>query len=282
MLRFLKYFNLKYFVFSVIVFIALITPHLLIRHSNSIEFLQHSWIENWSVKNFFRSSFNTVDGYADYALPNVVYSLFNWFHPAFIFIGALTLPFIRKVYFQTTLMKIILASILLYAFFLAGIPFQNLRFLLLSFPLVLIILFPPAINLFNRMGYRVRSWVISGILVLQLTLFIRVFIPFYNYNYLEKSIATEIKRTHSPESTIYTFEMEGALNSYGVRNRIVGIWNSIQDSIEVPSLLLFNVNKFSKQWAGTNVMKNYERIRQEKNVNHLKSFEDGWELSQIE
>jgi hypothetical protein len=201
-------------------------------------------------------------------------------HPAFIFIGAIVLILGRKDQFKRFTIKILLASALLYSFFLAGIPHQNLRFLVLSFPLVLVFLFPSVKALFEKISLKSKSWILIAISAVQLILFVRAFIPFYHYNLIEKEIASEIKKYYEAPA-IYTFEMDGALNSYGVKNKIVGLWNEGIDSIPSHSLLLFNESKFSKQWSGMNVMKNVSHI-QEKKIIPLKSFQDGWQLSEIE
>jgi len=281
LIQFIKRFNLKYFLLTFLSVLLLTVPHFLIRKTDPAAFLHHPWLESWSLKNFFRTSFDTPDGHAGYTFPNIIYSFFNWIHPGYIFAGAFLVLLFRKKNIVSPGGRIFFAPVLLYSLFLAGIPLQNLRFLQLSFPVILILFFPLAIESSNYFGARIKkAALISFVVVIQLILFVRAFIPFYRYNHMEKEMAKEIKKY--PVNTIYIFEMEGALKSYHVKNKIVGLWNQKLDSVESHSLLLFNPQKFESQWRGTNVMLNYEMIGQQKKIRLLKTFDHGWQLSELE
>jgi hypothetical protein len=278
--RFLRNFNLPVLIGTLVVSLVIIIPHLAIRHGAPLAFLNNSWIEHWSIMNFFRSTFITQDGFAEYSVPNIIYSFFNWLHPAFLITGLLFLGFAKHIEFRRNTIRILCGSVFVYAIFIAGIPYQNLRFLILSFPLVLIILFPAAIKFYQRYSFAKKKWVVGVLCLIQILLFVRVFIPFNNLNKLEKQIAGAV---HDCPNVwpIYTFEMEGALRSYNVKNEINGLWDKKIDSIQAPLLLIFNEAKFSKQWAGTNVLSNYETIKKRKNI-VLKKFSYGWQLSKVE
>ncbi len=280
-IRFLKQFSIKYFCLAILSVLVLTAPHFLIRQTNPAAFLHHDWLQNWSLQNFFRVSFDTLDGHAEYSFPNILYAFLNWIHPGYIFTGVFFIFFFRKKIVQSLIQKILLGSVFLYSFFIAGIPLQNLRFEQLSFPLVLILFFPSAIAGLGFISTRMKKerWIVS-IAIIQLLLFVRAFIPFYNYNHLERQVAEEVKKY--PGSKVYTFEMESALQSYDVKNKIVGLWNQKLDSVESHSLLLFNEKKFESQWKGTNVMLNYEMMRQNKKIKLLKSFDNGWHLNELE
>src|SRR5205823_4737572 len=94
----------------------------------------------------------------------------------------------------------------------------------ISFPLILVIFFPGAIRLLERIPVKSRPWFLVCIAVIQIILFTRAFRPFYKYNMLEKEIAAEVRK-YPAAPAVYTFEMDGALNSYNVKNKIVGLWN---------------------------------------------------------
>jgi hypothetical protein len=278
--RFVKKFSLPVLLLTIVVSAIIIAPHLLIRQSNPTAFLHNSWLENWSMKNLFLATFDTQDGHAKYLFPNFIYAFFNWFHPGFLFAGILLFVFVKKVGYRRNTIRIIIGSVFLYAIFIAGIPYQNLRFLILPFPLVLIILFPVALDILRKFSTKQNQWIIGFVSIMQLVIFIRVFIPFYQLNKLEKAIVYEL-RDNKENGPVYTFEMEGALHSYGVRNEIYGLWDKECDSIKTPALLLFNEDKFSKQWVGTKVMANYEEIKKRK-LTDLRDFGYGWKLSKIE
>jgi hypothetical protein len=214
-------------------------------------------------------------------LPNIIHVFSNWLYPGFIFTGAFFSWLLLRSKFRMNVPGILTASVFLYALFMAGIPIQSMRFQLLSFPLILVLFFPAAQEMAIRFPVvKEKAWPWFLVALVQLMLFTRAFMPFHEYNRLEKAMADEVKKY--PAKTIYTFETESALQSYGVTNKIVGLWNQKLDTIQVHSLLLFNEKKFESQWKGKNVMINYETIIQRKRVTPIKKFADGWQLSELE
>jgi hypothetical protein len=279
---FLKHFNLKYFLLAFIAILFLMIPHFLIRSSDPFMFMKQGQLNGWSIRNFFLSTFFTSEGHATYPLPNALYGFYNWFHPGYCFYGIIAIFFFRKKNFQAGIVRILLASILAYSFFIVGIPYQNLRFMVVTFPLVSIIFFPAVMSLWEFISSRFASQtiVILMYVLIQAALFTRAFLPFYRYNVFEKKAAEEINKL--PGFAVYTFGMEGALHSYDVRNKIIGLGSGKSDTVISTALLLFNAKQLSEQWAGTLVMSNYEAIIQNKKIKRIKLFNNGWELSEIE
>ncbi|HXB12099.1 MAG TPA: hypothetical protein VNZ45_08955 [Bacteroidia bacterium] len=281
---FLKNFKLSSFILAVIISISLFTPHFLIRGHNSVAFINHEWINRWAPANFFQNHFDTPDGSSSYTFYNLFYSFYNLFHPAFCFAGILFLVTLwgKGKQIKETRLAAILISVLLYAIFLAGIPFQNLRFLLLSLPLVLVIMFPGYIRICEYLTTRkLLKYALAAAIILQLAFFCRVFIPFYNDNKTERQVANRMLQYQN--ATVYTFSIDGALRGYGFKGNIINMSTVRIDTLKVcdtNSLVLFNTKQFSEQWKDKNPMINWEYLTKKSKLVTLESLPDGWVLYQ--
>ena len=235
----------------------------------------------WSPLNFFRSDFINVDGVQHYDQWNIVYAFFNIIHPAFLFTGVVFLFFIRKSDWETGLSKLFISIILLYALFLAGLPYQSNRYLLQSFPLVIIFLYPAFIRMSERL-FRRRSVVIAAVVstvLLQAALFIYSFQSVHELNQTEKHISAIVKKYDPP--VVYTTSITPALQSYGVKNTKDLFMERIS-SVEPGSYLLFNETQFSEHFEGKKPMMNYDFIRSHYHLILVDSMFDGWKLFRVE
>ncbi|MGZ5243231.1 MAG: ArnT family glycosyltransferase [Bacteroidia bacterium] len=278
--KFLQKFSLRYLLLVGIGSLFLILPHLLVRKAQAGSFIHHAWIEDWSVINFFKSDFNTVDGKASYRFPNIIYAFQNIFHHGFIFIGILLLPFVRIKDMASASTKVLATAFLLYGLFLAGIPFQNQRFLLLSFPVVLVLLFPAFSRAYPYLKEsRLHKFFLFSFVVLQLLFFHRVFNPMLQLNRLEREIAADVKKY--PGKILYTFAIDPALKSYGVQNPIISLWERPLYEASAGSLLLFNDSMFREQWHGKNPMNNWQMLNNKYQLTTIEKWPSGWELYEI-
>jgi len=279
--NFIKHFKWKAFLASALVAVLILLPHLLLRSNHPLAFIQHDWIRGWSPVNFFKNSFITADGNGYYTLPNIVYFFYNLFHPAFCFVGIILILFSIK-HFKKENTLIPTVSIILYALFLAGIPLQNLRFLLLSFPLVVLVLFPGFASamdyLTERGNFNSAKKITVYVLVaaIQLALFARVFMPLYYDNRTENLVAEEVLK--HPDIPIYTFSIDGALRAHGVRNRIISLYSSQIDSVKGQKLVLFSESQFADEWKGQPPMINWHYLQQKYTLTKVKDLPDGWAL----
>jgi hypothetical protein len=257
-------------------------PHLLIKGAHATEFIGHQWLQSWSFKNWFLSEFTTIDGHQNYRLPNLLYGFSNFYYPGFFFMGIFFLFFLQKKDFHQRDKFVLPASFLLYALFLAGIPFQNMRFLLLTFPIAIVLMFP----LFHRFRRKILIkdrflWSFTALVVLiQSVLIYKYSSGIYRTNQVEKEVAhTVLSFSNRP---IYTFAIDGALKCYGVDgDDIINMWYSQLDSVKISALVLFNEHKFKQQWKEMNPMINWEFIRNEYKLNELKLLPNNWMLFQI-
>ncbi|HTB30474.1 MAG TPA: hypothetical protein VK808_00510, partial [Bacteroidia bacterium] len=285
---FFKNFRLMPFLLAVIAALLIILPYVLIHKGSSTDFFQHEWLKGWSFKNFFRSDFFTADGHAIYTVPNILYCFFNLFHPAYCFAGILFAAFSFKYHVNkgaSTIQLIFTASLLFYAFFLAGIPFQNLRFLILSFPFILVLIFPGFIEiytLFKKAKSRFITPLLLLCIIIQLALFVRVFIPFYHDNKIEKQISREVMKHDT--ATLYTFSIDAAVRYYGFKNKIINMWEVKLDTfppIREKALVLFNEKQFSDEWKNKNPMFNWRYLNTKYQLIKIKDLPDNWELFYI-
>ncbi len=280
---FFRNFKLKTLPLSIGAILLLCIPHLFIRSHSPLSFIHHEWYDSWSPLNLFRRQFNTSNGYSSYFFYNICYAFFNVVHPAFCFAGIILLvASLRIRYSKLKSFKLTpyIISILLYAFFMAGIPFQDMRYLLLTFPFILLILFPGYEYISSFLKKKnIRQCIMVGVVLIQLALFCRAFIPFYRYNKTEKYIATSM--LHYSGRTLCTFSIDGALKSYGYTGKIINLWSTKLDTMpkaDSSLLVLFNTGQFSAVWENGNPIKNWDFLHKQYDMIKLEDMPDGWVL----
>lgn len=262
--------------------IAGLLPQLLLEGLFQTDLGQHGFSQQWSLLNLFRSAFETSNGQFDYAVFNLVYALFNIGHPAYLFFGVPALCFVRKTDFRPFTIKVLLAAFVLYALFLAGLPFQNKRFLLLNFPFWLVFLFPA----FNRglewtwHWLRLRAvWLLLLALLMQAGLFARVLYPFWERSQLEQQVAQYLE--DQPADRLYTFSLDVALTTYRVPQKLINLQHSSIADAEKGDWVLFNEPELADQWRGQAVMRHWKQLNQEFELKPVKSFPEGWTLYRL-
>jgi hypothetical protein len=236
----------------------------------------------WNVANYFRSAFSSPEGNMSYILPNILYVLSNFVHPGYVFLGVLFLIFIKKIPLSRAYIRVCLSVIVIYALFLAGLTLQNQRFLMLTFPFVLIFYSGIFIDLAEKMKNSKPALLflpVALILVIQLALFYRAFRPFYENSRNTRLVAEEMM--HYPGRTIYTFNIDMALKAYHVNNEMISIWEKPLEEFKPNSLVLFNYLSFSRQWNGLNPMINWETLNRRYHLTLLETMPGGWNLYEI-
>jgi len=119
-------------------------------------------------------------------------------------------------------------------------------------------------------------------IIIQSALFIRVFVPFYHYNKIEKQISGEVIKHDS--ATLYTFAIDAAIRHYGFKGIIINMWEVKLDTlpiIQVPALVLFNEKQFSEEWKNKKPMLNWEYLKTHYQLIKLSDLPDYWELYSI-
>lgn len=273
--------HLKHIPLLLLCSVILLLPHFIIRSENSTQFLNHDWLTKWSFFNFFKSSFITVDGTSSNSLPNIIYAFSSLFHPRYLLIGILLFPFYIKTKIINSELKIILISFLTYNLFLAGIPFQNSRFLLLSFPLVIILLYPAFAYLLEKMipTNKIKYFIIVLSLI-QICLCSYSLKPILERNSLEKKIAFQIESYQ--QNTLYSFDIDVALQGRGLNFRYKNLWVKKYTSFEKNALVLFHPTKFKQQWKDKNPILNWNNLNYHYNLKIIEELPNGWKLYKIQ
>jgi len=273
---FFKHFKkrkISYYLFLILPIIIISIPHYLIKTASLVTF-EHSWLVNWSFSNFINNEFTTVEGIKTYRLPNIVFVWLQNGLPKYFFLGFILLFFAKKKDFKL----ILLLGLFSYLIFLAGIPFQNSRFLLLSFPLIITLLFP-SFTRFMLLFKNKKQIAIIGFVIIQLFLIIYSFRSIYSLNQIEKeNVASIIKL--SDTKIIYTSGYEGPLRSYSDK-KVIGIW---MDSIITVKKGLFMINELemkNNSYPET-INYNYQKLKNNISLQKLKTFNKGWTLYEIQ
>jgi hypothetical protein len=123
---------------SLAVALAVLLPQLALSHANPVSFERHAWLVGWSPANAFRRDLHTPDGHAVYRLPVSLFYLVRMAWPDFFFP---TLALLAALGAGALARRRAAAELALLAgwpaaawLFLAGIPYENPRFLLPAMP----------------------------------------------------------------------------------------------------------------------------------------------------
>lgn len=255
-------------------------PHIVLRHNAPLAFVKHEWVTSWSVLNFVSSHFVTPDGTQYYKLPNLLFVFGGLLHPTF---GLLLLPAIYLAVRRralTTVNTLLLITMMLYGLFLAGIPFQNKRFMLAILPVVVLVSFPAFATPSIRFSRAAKWLVVSLVIVLQLMLVAVYFEEVYRRNKLEQQLAALVKQ--QPQPVLYTFDVDMAIASYDTGKQMRNLWAQRYDTFETGALVLFNPDKFAVQWQGRNPMLNWQHLKNNYVLAPVAATPEGWQLLYIE
>ena len=272
------------FVLLIFIGVYLINAHL--EGSGSL-LLNHHMVEQWSISNFFETEFfNTIDPQqpsASFLLPNLLYNAVGLFHPGFFILS----PFL--IFFSNISLKprnetvILVLSCGLYLIFLSGLIFQSSRYISLIYPLFLMLFFPAFIKFWGnlkRWNHKLKQLFILLIIGLQLTLLTRSMWPSYKMNKLEREVTDGLSKFEG--STLYSFELDIALQQRGVKMNYKSLWEQQYTSFEIGDLVLFNPERVNQTYTGKNPMVNWERLSTSHSLATMESFKDGWKLYKIE
>lgn len=280
-----KYQKKSAFLFSLLIPLMGFILHIAIKRGDSFIFMEHNAIHTWSFSNYFSTELHRPDGVQYCTFPNIIYAFSNIWHPAYGFFGLILLFFIWKkrenlANFPT---KIALISIVLYSFFLAGIPLQNLRFLLLTFPLLSIVYYPAFEHCIELIMKYLPKWkyiIIIGLILGQSVAGIKLIHDFAQKNHWEKQVAADFQVYKG--ITLYTFDIDVAFGSYPVPLKIVNTWHEKVSDFEIGALYFCEEKSLESQFIGQNPLANWHKVQQEYALICLKTYQNGWKLYKIE
>lgn len=273
---------MQLFIATIVSLVAAI-PFLIFQWGALFEASSNYFLQVWSFGNYFKSSFTTQDGTTSYLVPNLIYTLYVFFHPGFIFIGSVLSLLTLKNYKSLLVFhqKILLICSGLYILFLAGIPFQNPRIIGLAFPLILILLFPAFTKLLELKFIKRFLIPIAVISIgLQLTFFAITFKLIFTRTIIEKQLATMIQPYEG--ATLYSFDVDLAMKGRGLDFEFKNMYLERYKSFQKNDLILFDPARYEVQWKGKTPMQNWEFIEQNYQLKVVETHLEGWKLYQIQ
>jgi hypothetical protein len=284
--QFVKKFRLLQFIGLLVLVALCLLPDYLLRHKlfifelvgNQLHSVYLQMHPAWSAVNWFRHNFQRVDEYQSYNQPNIVYVLFNAFHPAYLFAGIVFCFFMKRSDYRNRYMVLVIGTVLFYAIFLAGMDLQNMRYLLPSFPFVMVVFYPAFGRALNYLSGRRALYATCAITVVlvQLVCTAYSFRTVYKMNRYDRQTAEAMKSY--PGKTIYTLDLDLPLRTYGVTNHLINLYSEKLVSVNPNSLALVDTLKMKKQFSGHNPETNWRYIEAFGHPKYIRTFKSGEQL----
>jgi hypothetical protein len=271
-------FSLKEILLAVTLMLFAALPHFMLSNKPAFSFVHHTWLSEWSPLNFFRSSFVTGDeGRPVYFMPNILFNFFCLFHPSIFMWGLLFIPASFKYKLQP-MRLVLLISITAYLLFLSGIPSQNKRYIVAAVPFTFIFLFEGFDKVMNiqRLGKTIRL----AVPAISLILMIYAFHLIHRRMQFEQKVFSYLSENTKGKS-VYTFDVEVALRGYELPSEVISLWHKEIATFDKGSFALFSEKLFAEKWRGHQLIKNWERLKNNYSLKPLHNFGDGWELYEI-
>jgi len=238
-------------------------------------------LNHWSVTNWFKSYFETNDGRQQYRFINLIYIIYPFWHPAYFFTGIVLVAFSVFKFSSKNGIWILPISIAVYLLFLGGVEFQNRRFFVLVFPLILIWMY--------QLGFREMLKKVSDKVVFIFTFTIGVvhlsiagyyFTPHLELNQFERQLTVDLKPYEG--NKLYCFYWDLALKSYGSNFDFHNLWEGKVKVVSKGDFVLFNYEELRDQWHGSQLMVNWNFIEQHHKLEVVETWGNGWRLYEIQ
>ncbi len=273
----------KDFIITVIICCLPCIPFVILQKDNLFSASSNYFFNSWSLMNYFRSSYTTIDGLQSYRFPNLIHSLYIFIHPGYIFIGfLLSFFYIKKFnFFFTFPHKVIIISITLYLIFLTGIPFQNTRILALLFPLVLL-LFYPVFSYIVSFTFIKKHLFLIGItsIIIQTSMWGLTFQHTYKRTVFEKKMVKKMAPYQGKK--LFSFDIDIALQGRGLNFDYNSLHKDMKSNFGLNDLVLFHPTKFLKQWRDKPLINNWNYLNANYQLKIIDKGPEGWMLYQIQ
>lgn len=244
------------------------------------ELLDRLPLGDWSVLNMFDRVHQSDDGTLYYLLPNIVRVWAVFVHPGFMPLGVALLAFVRREDLRAPHVQLALLSIAGYLLFVAGMPYQNDRVLLMAQPFVWLVLAPAferAYSFALRTMPAIKS-MIALLLVALVGLCWRAVDPFATQAARERYLVAAVCATNA--TRIYTHGMGAACGTYCPRLLTTELWYGKIGSFEPGALVLINPADLAAQWQGTPPGINWENVQRQGLSGHV-ALGGGWVLARV-
>jgi hypothetical protein len=245
----------------------------------------HQHFVGWSPEHYFGRDFVQKDGQMHYPLPNLVVALGLFWHPRYLglgLLGILGFLFRKRLHFPKV-EWVAGGAILLNVLFLAGIPFQNPRFLLPALPFAALFLAGNWNALWERIfrTERLRTAAFVVVVAVQLALGIWSCGLLFRVNANERAVADALKALPQRGQRLYELSFEAMLRARGVPFEAVHLWDGPVPEPRVGDLVLFNLPAFEKQFAGMWPMKNWAFLQETHSLVKTITWKEGWALYEV-
>ena len=234
-------------------------------------------LQNWSFTNFFQSEFQSADTHSKFLLPNLIFNFSTAIHPGTLFWGIALIPFSLNGLKEDKFRLLILVSVIIYALFLSGIPFQNSRVMTFSYPLIVMFLFPAFLSFIAWIKSKKLPLKVALLItvIVQIGLCVRALQPSIEYSRFESVLVSWVQSNH-PKATIYTSAYSQLFPAHRTENVIVQTFDSVLSSYEENSILIFNESLIDFKIKHTIPHQNWKKANELMLVEEEKCWPNGW------
>ena len=261
-------------------------PQFLYSRTNPAPTLNHEWVQGWSAAHAFQSSFTNIDGHFDYAQLNAIYYAQPFFDPYYlspIFSLILLLGLWTALHRKFWIGIFFGGWALLPYLFLAGIPYQNIRFPLIVMPAIAIFVAQGLDSILDKLRrLQIKTPNRTIIQYLLATLFLigilhmwkhatEVTTIFIDHQQQDK-LAVDWASQHIPYgATVYTFGLTLALRQRTTLD-VQELYYETPDTLAAKwqhgkvDYLLLNVWNIENQWVGRDLERSYHWLRDQRGL----------------
>jgi hypothetical protein len=245
----------------------------------------HSLVSMWSVAYFFLRTLETPSGLVHHFLPNILFVLSPLAHPAFCLPISGLFFLWRKTDIYLRTQKTLMASIGLYLLFLAGLPHQNLRYLMPAYLLFLVLVFPAWDRMVSYGFYffKKTTWsVLAVVAFCQLSGIVWQLRPIWSRHKAEQEMVAILRKQLHAGDILFGFDYDVALRNYMPELQHYSLWEQHYKRFPSGSYLIFNAPLLEKQWSGMAPMQNWNELNEHYTLTKISDLPSGWNLFLIE
>jgi len=269
--------------------LIILMPQALYSRSSPFPVLNHAWVEGWSSVNFGKHQFTNIDGNFTYETPNALFYAQPFYDPYYV--APIFIPFIflgllwslKKRRWMALVM--LLGWVALPFIFLAGIPYQNIRFPMIFVPAIAFFIGSGIDGLvtwtqhFRPLKKRILQRTVAvGLSVIVIFGVGQMFITsqnivsnFVTVHQRDKAVAAWATEIVPAEEILYTFGLTLTLQHYTSLDvyeiyyetpaSLAEKWQRVEEDY-----LLLNVWNIENQWAGREPQIAYHWLRDERGL----------------
>jgi hypothetical protein len=271
----------RYLIVAFLGALAGILPYLWIKSGLLFAAASHSMLSEWSVAHYFQRNLSTPNGTVYHFLPNIIFVFTPLAHLAFCLpISGLFLLW-RKTDLYLRTQKTILVCIGIYLLFLAGLPHQNLRYLLPAYMLFLLLVFPAWDRMvsYGLYFFKKITWGVLTIVVLcQMAGIFRMMRPVIVRHNAEHEMASALRSHLKEGDVLFGFDYDIALRNYLPQLAHFSLWERQYEVYPSGSYLIFNAPLLEKQWTGKAPMLNWTFVNSHYTLEKVADLPSGWSL----